>query len=62
MSKIPTWEEMEQSGEYDDYDSMARQFARNHVKAALETAHRNMQLPKEDLEFILLSYPETNII
>lgn len=33
------------------------EFAKLHVKAALEAAHKNMQLPEEDLEFTLSSYP-----
>lgn len=32
------------------------EFAKLHVEAALEAAHSNMQLPKEDLEFTLSSY------
>lgn len=38
MTKIPTWEEMESSGEYDDYSSMGIEFAKLHVQAALEIA------------------------
>jgi len=37
------------------------EFAKYHVKKALESSHRNMQLPEEDLEFILEAYPESNI-
>lgn len=40
-NKIPTWEEMESSGEYDDYESMARVFAKLHVVAALKAASEN---------------------
>lgn len=41
MSEIKTWEEMESSGEYDDYGDMAREFARKHVIAALKEASEN---------------------
>lgn len=58
---IPTAEEMEESGEYDDYTSMMLAFARMHVTAALEAAHRNQQLPEEDLEFTTGCYPLTKI-
>lgn len=37
------------------------QFAEFHVKAALKAAHRNMQLPEEDLDYTLDSYPLANI-
>jgi hypothetical protein len=37
------------------------EFAKLHVEAALKAAHANMQLPKEDLEFTLQSYPLENI-
>jgi hypothetical protein len=33
---IQTWEEMEMSGEWDDYGSMAREFAKLHVEAQAE--------------------------
>lgn len=36
--KIPTWEELEQSGKFDDYDSMYRHLCRLHVEAALKAA------------------------
>lgn len=36
-------------------------FAKLHVEEALKAVHSNMQLPKEDLEFILNAYPLTNI-
>jgi hypothetical protein len=41
MSEIKTWEEMESSGKYDDYDTMARAFAKMHVTAALKEASEN---------------------
>jgi len=37
------------------------EFAKLHVTKALTSAHINMQLPIEDLEFTLNSYPLTNI-
>lgn len=36
-------------------------FAKLHVQAALEAAHSNSQMPQEDLDFTLQSYPLTNI-
>ena len=42
-------------------ESLMVDFAKYHVKKALESSHRNMQLPEEDLEFILEAYPESNI-
>ena len=58
------WEE---TGEYKMYFAIdipgkLREFAKIKVKEALVAAHRNMQLPEEDLEFTLDCYPETNII
>jgi len=47
-----------------DYDLMAQyaiEFAKLHVQEALKAAHRNMQLPDEDLEFTLDSYSLENI-
>lgn len=41
--------------------SAGKEFAKLHVKAALEAAHKKHQLPIEDLEFTLSAYPETNI-
>ena len=35
---------------------LAIRFAQLHVQAALESAHQNMQLPEDDLEFTLDSY------
>lgn len=32
-----------------------------HVTKALKAAHKNMQLPEEDLDYTLSSYPLTNI-
>lgn len=37
------------------------EFAKLHVEAALKAAHSNMQLPEEDLEFTLDSYPVDKI-
>ncbi len=47
--------------ERDDVKEAMVEFAKFHVRKALEKAHINMQLPEEDLEFTLESYPETNI-
>jgi len=75
MSEIKTWEEMESSGEYDDYGDMAREFARKHVIAALkeasEKAHhyhvatwkcepKGLQ-PEVNKDSILNAYPLNNI-
>ena len=35
-NKIPTWEEMESSGDYSDYTSITMTYAKLHVKAALK--------------------------
>ena len=68
MSKIPTAEEL--SKKYTrlrsavalkDLSDFAIEFAKLHVTKALTSAHINMQLPIEDLEFTLNSYPLTNI-
>ena len=45
---------------YDALEAMI-EFAKLHVTKALTSAHINMQLPIEDLEFTLNSYPLTNI-
>lgn len=56
---LPTAEEFfEQGGTYPE---LAVEFAKLHVTKALTSAHINMQLPIEDLEFTLNSYPLTNI-
>ena len=71
-NKIPTWEEMESSGDYSDYTSMAITYAKLHVKAALKSAAENADAynkpkfegdvnPAVDLESILSAYPESNI-
>jgi hypothetical protein len=63
MSEIRTWEEMKSSGEYDDYDTMARAFAKMHVTAALHIASERADLtdngsfPYVDKLSILNSYP-----
>ena len=67
MSKIPTWEELESSGKFDDYGSMYRYLCRLHVKQALEAAAE--KLPYDDRcnqdhmlkQSILNAYPESNI-
>ena len=46
MSEIQSWEEMESSGEYDDYKSMAREFAKRHVTAALKEASETATINK----------------
>lgn len=72
MNKIPTAEEMEMSGKYDDYSSMMRAFARLHVTAALEAALKEATIEFEpndydgstayiDKQSILTAYPEENI-
>ena len=72
MNNIPTAEEMESSGEYDDYTSMMIAFAQLHVKAALVAAADNAELRTENMgssEFqtvvdrnsILNAYPKENV-
>jgi hypothetical protein len=62
MSKIPTAEEFcksfKTSGKTwkENFHETMIEFAKLHVKAALEAEHKNMQLPEEDLEFTLSSY------
>lgn len=41
-NKVMTAEEMEQSGQYDDYQSMMIAFAQMHVNAALQEAADNV--------------------
>lgn len=70
MDKIPTAEEMEMSGQYDDYQSMMRAFAKLHVKAALEAAAKQATgvIDNEwneaviDKDSILNAYPDKLII
>lgn len=52
MEKIPTAEEMEASGKYESYQSMAIAFAKLHVKAALEVAAKSarIQIPETNLD------------
>ncbi len=47
--------------EKDSFKKAMIEFAKLHVTKALTSAHINMQLPIEDLEFTLNSYPLTNI-
>lgn len=74
MNKIPTAEEMEQSGKYDDYHSMMIEFTKLHIKAALHAA-ANTNVPPEyygeensktrtsmDKHVILNAYPENLIV
>ncbi len=69
MEKIPTAEkfledfELGTTGKVDIEDAKQAiiEFARLHVETALKAAHKNMQLPQEDLEFTLNSYPLENI-
>ena len=42
------------------YEAMIA-FAKLHVEAALRKAHSNMQLPDEDIDYTLSSYPLANI-
>lgn len=71
MSDIQTWEEMEQSGEWDDHNSMAIEYAKRHVTAALKAASEQAEITYTeektwdftivDKQSILNSYPLTNI-
>lgn len=76
MSTIPTIEEFfnkysnlyqfeEGSPEYlidkEDFKNALIEFTKLHVGKALKAVHSNMQLPSEDLEFTLESYPLENI-
>jgi hypothetical protein len=58
MTTPPTAEEMEMSGEFDDYQSMARTCARNHLKAAYEKISKDLGIAVETLEII---YPYKNV-
>lgn len=74
-NKIPTWEEAEASGKWDDYDSMYRDLCKLHVEAALKSAAKNGKLKYKarkqgnwvmadaylDKKSILDAYPLTNI-
>jgi hypothetical protein len=61
MNKIPTAEEqLEIYGTSHAIEAM-KEFAKLHVEAALKAAHCNHQLPIEDLDFTLNSYPLNNI-
>lgn len=67
-NKLPTAEEMEMSGKYDDYQSMMRAFAKLHVEAALSSALENVRIKIHGFrkvsvykDSILKSYPLTNI-
>lgn len=56
---LPTAEEMEQSGEYEDYSSMMTAFAKLHVQAALKSAAEKIKLKGgniSDTNCILNSY------
>ena len=44
----------------EEYSAMV-EFAEFHVTESLKAAHKNMQLPEEDLDYTLSSYPLTNI-
>jgi len=65
MSEIKTWEEMESSGEYDDYGDMAREFARKHVIEALKEVLNNTENWDDckviPVEKVLNAYPLENI-
>ena len=71
-NKIPTAEEFlnevtamdhpnSQGLPYKDIQDLMVGFAKLQVESALKAAHSNMQLPIEDLEFTLNSYPLENI-
>lgn len=69
--KVPTVEEyikdypyfnaMLTAQEYVAVSDHMVEFAKLHVQAALKAAHSNSQLPEEDLDFTLSSYPLENI-
>lgn len=69
MKKIPTWEEMEQSGMWDDYSSMAREYTKQHLKAQTEAIVDRLKhyyfAQGVDYQNIIKgiknSYPELNI-
>lgn len=74
MNKIPSAKGVLNSIYNNDYKSSYKtiysdqciekvmiEFAKLHVTKALTSAHINMQLPLEDLEFTLNSYPLENI-
>lgn len=71
QTQIPTWEELESSGQFDDYGAMARYWCRLHVKAALQAAADNAKykvfemdgnLPfTMDEDSILNAYPPDKI-
>lgn len=56
-NKIPSPEEMEASGDYEDYGSIARTFARLHIRAALKAVHEKYNIPLEELHGL---YPAGN--
>ncbi len=66
---IPTWEELEQSGKFDDYGSMYRHLCKLHVEAALKAADSVIKPEylvqgadrKVMSKKILSAYPLTNI-
>lgn len=61
----PTAVEFSQSFEEDENDDFFYkamvEFAKLHVSKALKAAHSNMQLPAEDLDFTMQSYPLNKI-
>lgn len=64
--KIPTAEEfLKGNSENEPWTGTQEQamidFTKLHVEAALKSAHSNMQLPEEDLEFTMGAYPLENI-
>jgi D-mannonate dehydratase len=64
MEKIPTTEEFLESNHIEGSKNRVKiinKLIKLHVEAALKAAHRNMQLPEEDLEFTLNAYPLENI-
>lgn len=71
-SKIPTWEEAEASGKWDDYGSMYRDLCRMHVEAAKKEIAEKGQVSFEpgdydgstayiDKESIMSAYPLNNV-
>lgn len=61
INKYVGYAEFEIYSAVEKYEQEKINFTKLHVTKALTSAHINMQLPIEDLEFTLNSYPLTNI-
>lgn len=72
--KVPSWEEMETSGLYDDYETMGRAYATMHVEQAVIAIINSVDFSDEsyhslqegstisiDEETIINAYPLSNI-